>query len=178
MKKLYFVTGNENKLREAQKILGDVEGLKSDLPEIQDMDSQKIIEAKLKEAMKIHPNVFAEDVSFELECMKGFPGPLIKWMLQSVGRRGIYDICRLHDNYNVTARAVIGLSLKGKITYFEGEIKGKVCPPKGESGFGWDPIFMPEGFTKSFAEMTETEKNKISHRRKALEKMKEFLNDK
>ncbi len=176
MTKLYFVTGNENKLREAREILGDVEGLKTDLAEIQELDLRKIIEAKLEEALKTgKDNVFAEDVSFGLDCLNGFPGPLIKWMLEAVGRRGIYDVCKKYDNFGVTVKAMIGLSSKGKITFFEGGIKGKVCPPKGESGFGWDPIFIPEGHTKSFAEMTGNEKNKISHRRKVLEKMKEHI---
>jgi XTP/dITP diphosphohydrolase len=69
---------------------------------------------------------------------------------------------------------VIGYSNGKEVLFFEGIIKGKIVKQKGESGFGWDPIFVPEGKTKTFAEMTIKEKNSISHRKKALEKFKKY----
>ena len=79
-------------------------------------------------------------------------------------------------NNAAEARTIIGLAQSpGNIYYFEGSIKGTIVSPVEKSGFGWDPIFQPEGFSKSFAEMTREEKNQISMRRIALNKLKEFM---
>ena len=79
-------------------------------------------------------------------------------------------------NNGAEAKTIIGLAkCSGRIYYFEGSIKGTIVSPVGKSVFGWDPIFQPEGFSKSFAEMTRDEKNQISMRRIALNKLKEFM---
>ena len=82
-KRLYFVTSNKSKLEEARRIMPGIGSMNLDLPEIQDIDTRKVIEAKLKKAVEsADGDIFIEDVSFELECLNGFPGPLIKWMLE------------------------------------------------------------------------------------------------
>jgi len=174
---LYFITGNKNKFAEASKELEPIkiEQKEIDLAEIQSLDSKEVIEHKLKEASKHFSGEFiVEDVSFSLECLNGFPGPLIKWLLKSNGRKGIYELCKAKGNYAAEAKATIGYSDGEKIIFFEGIVKGKIVEPRVDSDFGWDPIFLPKGFNKTFAEMTAEEKNKISHRGLAVRKFKEW----
>ena len=174
-----FITGNKNKLREFEQILGSVEQLDVDLPEIQEIDAQKIIEAKLKVAFEHDPGPFVvEDTSLYLDCLGKLPGPLIKWFLESMGPEGLYNICSKFGEFGATAKTVIGYAKAGEPNrYFEGELRGRIDAPKEGAGFGWDPIFRPEGYDKSFAEMDPELKNSISMRRLALDKLKDFLSD-
>lgn len=173
---LYFITGNKKKFKEVKDILGDVEQLEMDLPEIQELDPKEIIEKKLGEARKKHKGEFiVEDTSFYLDCLNGLPGPLIKWFLESIGTRGLYKIADSFDNYRAEARTIVGYS-SDNIKFFEGSVKGKVVYPRGGE-FGWDPIFQPQGCEKTFGEMSGKEKNEISMRRKAMNKLKKFLEE-
>ncbi len=174
---LYFITGNENKFSEASKIISSLKQLDIDLPEIQEVNSRKIIEAKLAEAQKNNQDEFiVEDTSLYFECLNSLPGPLIKWFLQELKPEGVHDLVKKYGNFNATAEAMIGYIDKNKkINFFSGEVKGNIVKPAGDTKFGWDPIFMPDGFSKTFAEMTKEEKNEISHRRKAFEGLKKYL---
>lgn len=174
---LYFLTGNSNKVKEAKEILGDIEQLDIDLPEIQEIDSRLIIKAKLKEALNHHMGEFiVEDTSLYLNCMKGLPGPLIKWFMTTIGNSGLYKIAEAYGNFNAKAKTMIGYAKNEyDIQFFEGEISGKIIKPVGTSTFGWDPIFVPDGSDKSFGEMKAEEKNNISMRKIALEKLKPNL---
>jgi non-canonical purine NTP pyrophosphatase (RdgB/HAM1 family) len=175
---LYFITGNIGKFEEAKKDLSPIEIKQKeiDLLEIQSLDPIKIIECKLKEAAKfVEGEIFVEDVSFYLEGLNDLPGPLIKLFVQSLGRGGIYNLCKSIGNFNAKALATIGYLNKNEIQFFQGEIKGTVVEKSGDSGFGWDPIFQPIGFDKTFAQMTQEEKNSISHRGIAIKKFKSFL---
>ena len=180
MKKLFFITGNANKLKEAKIILNfEIESLDIDLKEIQSLDAHEIIKNKLEEAIKKHSgNFIVEDVSLTFECMNGLPGPLIKWFLKSVGVNGLVKITKLFNNNKAIAKCIIGYFNEGEIQFFEGLVNGKIVEPRGNNGFGWDSIFQPDAFTKTYAEMYEEEKNKISHRTMAFEKFKEFFNRK
>jgi len=174
---LYFITGNGNKLKEVQAVLPQVQSLNLDLPEIQELDAKKIIEKKLEEAIKAHPKreIFCEDTSLYINCLNGLPGPLIKWFMQSLGNQGIYDLVKHYSDLTATARTVIGYSGRGEIKFFSGEVYGKIVKPRGETTFGWDPLFQPNGYDKTFAEMSKAEKNEISMRRKALEQLRDYL---
>jgi non-canonical purine NTP pyrophosphatase (RdgB/HAM1 family) len=174
---LYFITGNKNKFEEVKAIIPTVEQLAIDLPEIQEIDTEKIIHAKLEVALQHATGEFiVEDTSLVFECLNGLPGPLIKWFLKAMGREGLANLSRTLGNTKATATTIIGYAKsKTDIRFFEGAIEGNIVSPRGDSGFGWDPIFMPHGHTKTFAEMGTEEKNKISHRRMALDKLKEFL---
>lgn len=176
--KILFVTGNPNKLKEVQMIMPEVEGWDFDLTEIQELEPKKILEQKLEEAKKYKTgvNLMVEDLSLEIEGMNGLPGPLIKWFLKSVGKNGVFEMAKLFGNQKAIARVTLGFCHEGgENKYFEGVVEGKIVEPRGESDFGWDPIFVPDGFDKTFAEMGIEEKNKISHRKIALEKLKEYL---
>ncbi|MEI6843222.1 MAG: non-canonical purine NTP pyrophosphatase [bacterium] len=176
MTPLYFIIGNKGKLAEVQSIIDDVEALDIDLPEIQEIDAHKIIKAKLEEAQKHHKGEFiVEDTSLYFEAMNGLPGPLIKWFMKTIGNDGLFKMISVFGNFNAEAKTLIGHSdLEGNIEFFEGSIKGTVVSPKG-TGFGWDPIFQPEGYSKTFGELSSEEKNSFSMRKLAVEKLKKHL---
>lgn len=182
---LYFITGNKNKFDEACAILGDsfagkLEQLDIDLPEIQHIDAREVVKEKLQEALKHHDGpLMVEDVSFEMNSLNGFPGPLVKWMIEAIGVEGLYKIANKIGNLTACSVATIGYAKnKDEICFFEGRLKGKLVPKMGTSGFAFDRIFVPDGYTKRFSEMTEEEKNEISHRHLALDKLKKFLENK
>ena len=180
MKTICFITGNKNKFLEANKIILNLSQLDLDLPEIQEINPKKVIEAKLFEALKYKDTMFVvEDTSLYLDCLNGLPGPLIKWFSKTIGNIGLYNLAKKYNNFNAKAKTYVGyLKNKNEIHYFEGSVKGKIVYPKGENDFGWGPIFRPENSLKTFAELTKGEKNKISMRRIAFEKLNDFLNNK
>ena len=176
---IYFITGNINKFKEIKSIIPNLKQLNIDLPEIQEIDAKKVIEAKLKEAIKYTDkrNIIVEDTSLYLDALNGLPGPLIKWYLMKMGVDGIYNIANKFDNYNAKVKTYIGfLDDNNQIHFFDGELKGDIVSPQGNEGFGFDPIFKPEGYDKTLAEMSLSEKNKISMRRIAAYKLKLYLN--
>ena len=177
---IYFLTGNDNKFDEAKSILGDnilIDQLKLDLVEIQEIDPKKVIAHKLLEAVKNKPGAefIVEDTSLIIEGMNGLPGPLIKWFLKSIKSEGIVELTKTYGT-KAKAMAIIGHYKAGDINYYKGIVEGKIVQKRGESNFGWDPIFIPEGYKLTFAEMTKEEKNAISHRRKAFVKFKGSFN--
>jgi non-canonical purine NTP pyrophosphatase (RdgB/HAM1 family) len=180
--KLYFITGNKNKLLEVKAILPFVEQLELDLEEIQETDAHKIIKAKMQEAFKQHKTGEAfiiEDTSLYLDCLNGLPGPLIKWFMQKLGVEGIFEMVKKLGNNKAEAKTIIGYSKNEKeIEFFEGSIKGTIVKPSGPTTFGWDPIFKPDGHDKTFQEMAKEEKNYLSMRRIAVEKLRTHLENK
>lgn len=178
MKEIVFITGNEHKLREARQILGvDIVSEKLDLRELQAVDLEDVIEEKLKHGYEILKKpVIVEDTGLFFNALEGFPGALIKMLVDRVDRESIVNILKGFEDKSATAKCAVGFTKDGKdLKVFIGEFKGKIVGPRGESGFGWDPIFQPDGYDKTFAEMSTEEKNAISHRFKALKKFKEFL---
>jgi non-canonical purine NTP pyrophosphatase (RdgB/HAM1 family) len=176
---LHFITGNRGKLKEVKEIIPEVEQIDLDLLEIQELDSRKIIEEKLKEAIKQKKGeFFCEDTSVYINSLNGLPGPLIKWFLKTIGDRGIWELVR--DRKDKSARAVtcIGYTDGKEIRFFEGEILGEISEPRGEGGFGWDKIFKPKGSERTFGEMNLEEKSRISMRKIALVKLKKYLDSK
>lgn len=174
---LFFITGNAGKLAEAKALIPQIEGLEIDVPEIQSLDSHKIIKAKLMAAREKHAGeLVIEDTSLYIDDMNGLPGPFIKWFLESVGPAGIYKIAESLGSCRATARTIAGYVDKtDKIMFFEGEVKGELVAPRGEGGFGYDTIFQPDGYDQTFAEMGLEEKNKISNRKQAFSKLAEHL---
>jgi len=174
---LYFITGNKNKLAEVKSILPDVEQLDIDLPEIQSIDAKEIITAKLLEALKHQKSEFiVEDTSLYFDCLNGLPGPLIKWFMKTIGNEGLFNLVEKLGNNRAEAKTMIGYAKsKDNIQFFEGSIKGKIVKATGKTDFGWDPIFQPDGHDKSFQQMSKDEKNSISMRRIALNKLKDYL---
>ncbi len=175
--KLTFITGNKDKFNEASQIIPELLQKDIDLIEIQSLDSQEIINHKLNEARRlVSGDIVVEDNSLSLDCLNGLPGSLIKWFLKTIGNDGLVKITQDFDNSNATAKVIVGLlNEDGTTEFFTGEVKGKIVTPRGNQGFGWDPIFEPTGFTKTYGEMTMEEKNQINARIIAIDKLKEFL---
>ncbi len=176
---IYFITGNKNKFKEAQGILGkNIRQLDLDLPEIQEIDSKKIIKAKLEEASKSRKGEFVvDDVSFYLHCLGGkLPGPLIKWFLKSIGEYGVYKIAKQANDFKCKAEVILGYrNKKGAIKYFSAGAYGKVVYPQGAGGFAWDKIFQPNGSSKTYAQMTQEEKERYKIRFKAMRKLAKVI---
>lgn len=178
--KLSFVTSNINKFKEVEAIMPGIQHLELDLPEIQSIDPYEVVRAKLKAAQQKHKgDIIVDDTSVELAGMNGFPGPFAKWMHDSLGTRKIYEIVNSTGNTDAKIRTIVGYSHSdGKVELFEGCVEGKITKPSTDGhGFDYDEIFLANGQTKTFAQLTDLEKNEISHRSKALKKLKQFLEE-
>lgn len=175
---LIFVTGNPHKAREVSQILNfPIVNQSIDLPEIQSLDLQEIVQDKARTAYQILGQpLLVEDTSLVFHGLGKLPGPLIKWFLKSMEISEISRLLKDFSDKKATAIACFGLvDQTGQVQLFEGSITGKIADqPLGDNGFGWDPIFIPNGYDLSFAQLGE-EKNKISHRYLALTKLKEYL---
>mmetsp|Transcript_14358 Transcript_14358/g.21286 ORF Transcript_14358/g.21286 Transcript_14358/m.21286 type:complete len:797 (+) Transcript_14358:35-2425(+) len=183
-KNLIFVTGNVNKLKEVKKIMGNelkynLTNCKLDLPEFQG-EAEEIVRQKcLTATERINGTVIVEDTSLGFSALNDLPGPYIKWFLDKIGHEGLNKILSAFEDKSAEAKCLFALCEgRGEPVYiFEGNCQGKIVLPRGPGEFGWDPVFEPkEGKGKTFAEMGKEEKNAISHRFKALQKLKEFLN--
>lgn len=174
--KIYFATSNKNKFNEFENILGfKLNQLNIDLDEIQAIDVEKVVEHKTRQAYKIIKKpVITEDTGLYFEEWGGLPGALAKFFDQTIGYKNLCQM--LKSNRRAKAQTVIGYFDGKSYRSFKGEVKGTIARrPKGKNNFGWDIIFIPNGCKKTYAELTSQEKNKISMRKKALNKFKRFL---
>lgn len=190
MKKLVFATNNAHKLEEIRAILGDkVEILSlndinchADIPETADTLEGN---AELKAAY-IYTNYgldcFTDDTGLEVEALNGAPGIYSARYAGGEGHDSEANMKKLLTemagkiNRNAQFRTAICLIEKGNKHLFEGIVKGRIIEAKrGNSGFGYDPVFIPEGYNETFAEMGNAEKNKISHRARAVAALCEYL---
>jgi non-canonical purine NTP pyrophosphatase (RdgB/HAM1 family) len=176
---LVFVTSNTGKLQEAEAVLGRrLDHCALDLPEIQTLDLEEVVQGKAQTAWeRLRRPVLVEDTSLELAGLGGFPGPLIRWLLVSVGPEGICTIAHSFDDVRATARCLICATDGTTEVFGEGAVEGTIAPsPRGDGGFGWDSTFVPsDGGGRSYGEMSEDEKNSISHRRKAFIALRDAL---
>jgi len=176
---LYFVTGNKEKFREVKEILQgfDIEQIDIDLPELQG-EPDEIVKEKAKLACeKMGKPVFVEDTSLCFNALKGLPGPYVKDFIRKIGIAGLYELAKRYDDKGAVAVASIGFCKPGKEPLvFQGKVKGTIVSPRGDTRFQWDQIFMPEGHDRTFSQMTTEAKNAISHRRKAFENFRSWLN--
>jgi XTP/dITP diphosphohydrolase len=187
---LIFATHNKDKLLEAKTKIGEKFNIisLSDLEffeEIEETSNTLLGNAKIKAETiykKFNKNVFSDDTGLEVETLDNKPGV---YSSRYAGENATYkdNVLKLlkdlqnKENRNARFRTVIYLILDGKSYFFEGEVKGQIIKEiRGEGGFGYDPIFLPDGYSKTFAELPLSEKNKISHRGKTLEKLSNFLN--
>lgn len=190
MDTIIFATNNQNKIEEVRAVLGDIfniitlkeAGIDIDIPEPHDT-----LEANATEKSKTifnltNKNCFSEDTGLEVEALNGEPG--VKSARYAGETRSFDDnIDKLltsikpFKNKAARFRTVISLILDGKEYFFEGICPGEIISErKGDNGFGYDPVFVPTGSNKTFAEMDMAGKNKFSHRKKAMQKLIDFLN--
>lgn len=182
MSRITLITGNKAKARDIQKILGFPIKVKNiNLDEIQGTDLEKVALHKINEAYKkLGSLVIIDDVGLYIKAWNNFPGPLIKWILKA-GEGNASMLLKMMEgekNRKATVRLAIGYHDGEKAHIFIGEKEGEIAKEiKGDNGFGWDPVFIPQGHKKTYAEMSFEEKNKDSHRRQALEKLRKFLKE-
>ncbi|XP_021838422.1 inosine triphosphate pyrophosphatase isoform X1 [Spinacia oleracea] len=172
-KPVTFVTGNPKKLEEVKAILGQsipFQSLKLDLPELQGEPEEISKEKARLAAIQVNGPVLVEDTCLCFNSLKGLPGPYIKWFLQKIGHEGLNNVLMAYEDKSAYALCVFSLALgpsADPIT-FVGKTMGKIVEARGPNDFGWDPIFQPDGYEQTYAEMPKEEKNKISHRYRAL----------
>ncbi len=174
----FFATKNENKLREVNEILScNLKQVSVELFEPQGVNVEMVVREKMKDAFyKTGELMLVEDTSLEFVAWHGLPGALIKWFLDTVGKEGILKMLSGEMNRKAIAKTAVGFFDGTQSHVFVGEVSGIISETvRGTSSFGWDPIFIPNGHKKSFAEMTSEEKNVISMRKLALERMKTEL---
>lgn len=169
-----FATTNLNKLREINQILGqEFTSVNLELLEPQGIDVAEVVRTKAIDAFhQTGQPTLVEDTGLEFAAWNGLPGALVKWFLKSVNNEGILAMLKDEKNRMAVAKTAVGFSDGSECYVFLGEIVGTIPTElRGEQGFGWDPIFIPTGSSKTFAEMDATEKNTISMRKKALLKL-------
>lgn len=186
---LIFATHNQHKTEEAKEIAGAVIQIKNlkdigcieEIPETADTLQGNALQKAQYVQEHFHVNCFADDTGLEVEALDGRPGVF--------SARYAGEHCTYQDNVDKLLRemagknnrkacfkTVIALILDNKEYLFEGRVDGVIIEnQKGTSGFGYDPVFLPDGFDRTFAEMTDEEKNSISHRGRAMRKMMDFL---
>lgn len=176
---LYFITGNEGKFSEVSALLPGVERLDLDLPEVQSLDPHEVIREKLLAARRLHEGEFmVEDTSLLVAGLGGLPGTFIKWFLKSMSLERFARIVSSSGDPSAQARVCIGYLGDGEPHYFEGVLEGRVVAPRGEAGFGWDKVFVPHGYDETFGEMSRERKNSLSMRRRAIDALRAFLDEK
>jgi len=188
--KLVFATNNKNKLKEVQAMLTNFEIVSlasincfDDIPETaKTLEGNAIIKANFI-TNNYSLNCFGDDTGLEVEALNNEPGVYSARYAgeennAEANMKKLLKELEHKTNRKAQFRTAIALNIQGKQFIFEGVCKGTILTQKqGKSGFGYDPIFMPNGFNKSFAEMTMIEKGAISHRGKAIEKLVSFLNN-
>ncbi|KIY98646.1 nucleoside-triphosphate pyrophosphatase [Monoraphidium neglectum] len=163
---VHFATGNKKKLEEVVAILGagqklpfTVDSVKIDLPELQG-EPEEISREKCRLAAKA-----------------GLPGPYIKWFLEKLGHDGLNRMLAGFDDKTAYAQCIFAYAPGPGVepVVFVGRTHGRIVPARGDNQFGWDPIFEPEGFDETYAELDKDIKNTISHRYRALDKLRDYL---
>jgi len=173
-----LVTGNPGKLAEARRLCEvQLRAAEIDLPEIQSLDIRTVLRAKAIEAFdRLQRPVLVDETALELAALNGFPGALVKWMLDSVGAEGIARTARSLGDTRATARCALLYYTANQQVFAEGATDGHlVLPPRGDLGFGWDSIFQPDGHELTYAEISGATKDRISHRGKAWRTLTDLL---
>lgn len=173
MSVFYFLTSNKNKYLEAKEIFAQ-HGIKlrciaRSYPEMQ-ADTLEEVVARALESIR-HECVFIEDSGLFVDALRGFPGVYSSYVLKTLGNVGILRLMEGAKHRDADFRSVVGLKVGKSIKIFKGRVRGTISgKQRGRKGFGYDPIFIPSGYKKTFAEDFEL-KQKISHRRRSLERL-------
>ncbi len=189
MTTLIFATNNKNKVEEIRKVIGnkfdiitlEEAGIDIDIPEPHDTIEENAVEKSNFIHKLINKNAFGEDTGLEVEALNNEPGVLsARYAGDEKNHQKNIEKVLLNlkgiENRKAQFKTIISLMIDGKQMMFEGICKGKIIEEmRGENGFGYDPIFIPDGSNKTFAEMNLEEKSVYSHRRKATDKLIAYL---
>lgn len=180
-----FVTGNAKKLEEVRAILGDsfpfrLVNQKIDLPEYQG-EADDVSRKKCEAATElIKGPVIVEDTCLCFNALGGLPGPYIKWFLEKLKPEGLHKMLAGFEDKSAEAVCTFAYSSgdpKDEVLLFHGRTAGTIVEPRGDNNFGWDPCFQPKGYTETYAEMDKAVKNGISHRRRAVDALREYFTE-
>lgn len=179
-KSITFVTGNIKKLEEVVAILGSnfprtLRHQSLDLAELQGTP-EEVSRYKCIEASRLLPGtpVLIEDTCLCFNALSGLPGPYIKSFLERIGPEGLFKLLSGWEDKSAEAVCTFAYcnGTDQEVELFQGRTSGDIVSPRGARDFGWDCIFQPKGYTKTYAELPKEEKNKISHRYKALDQVR------
>ncbi|KAG7195616.1 nucleoside triphosphate pyrophosphohydrolase ham1 [Scheffersomyces spartinae] len=189
MSTITFVTGNANKLREVLYILAGenqedpkvgrftITNKSLDLDEVQGSIEEVAIHKAKQAAEIIGGPVLVEDTCLGFNAFNNLPGPYIKWFVKAVGLDGLNDMLYKFEDKSANAICTFGYCAGPgeEVRLFQGITEGNIVASRGHKNFGWDSIFEPRGFKQTYAEMDKEVKNTISHRYRALDKLRSFL---
>lgn len=184
MKKIFFATSNPGKLLEAQKLLKplgfEVEKLEIPYPEIQSSDLKEVASFGIDwicREKELEGAIILEDAGLFIPALRYFPGAYSKHFFSTNGFEGILRLLKGKEDRSAYFESCVAYCEKGsEPVFFIGRVNGTIALfSKGEHGFGYDPIFIPEGEERTFAEMETEDKNRYSHRARALKQLADFL---
>lgn len=171
MKHIFLVTGNSNKLAEWRRLLPadiEIDSVDIDLDEIQSGDPEEIVADKAKRAYAaVGKPVVVEGVTAGLEKLNGLPGPFIKFFIKALGDDVLYQLAG-REGERATVSCSVAYYDGEKLITVRGDVDGVIVAGRGSNGFGFDTTFIPDGETKTYAQLSEDEKNKVSHRARAV----------
>ncbi|KAL6849731.1 nucleoside triphosphate pyrophosphohydrolase ham1 [Amphichorda felina] len=175
-----FITGNANKLREVKLILEPAIEVRSQAIDVEEVQGtiEEVTKSKCRKAAELtNGPVLVEDTALCYNALGGLPGPYIKWFMATIGHQGLNNILAAYEDKSAEAVCTFGYSAgpDHEPILFQGRCPGKIVPPRGPTDFGWDACFEYEG--KTFAEMEKTDKNAISHRGRALQKLQVWFKE-
>ena len=179
--KIWMATSSEDKYKEAKEILAEIDidlgRIDVEKIEIQADDPVEIVEYSLRQMEDDGRAVVMEDAGLFIEHFGGFPGPYSSYVLGRLGNPGILKLMEGVEDRRAHYQSAVAIRSGDEIRSFKGYVKGTIAESiRGTGGFGYDPIFIPdEGEGRTFGEMTEEEKNVISHRARAFRKLGEWL---
>ncbi len=178
---VHVVSGNPGKLREIQFVLEkfglSVKPVKAKKLEVQSDSLEEIAKVAAEHLLGRVPEPFiVEDTGLFIASLKGFPGPYSSYVYRTIGCEGVLKLMSGVRDRRAKFVCAAALGFEGAVQVFKGEVEGVISEePRGRGGFGFDPIFVPLGYAKTFAEMTLEEKCSVSHRSKALEALATYL---
>ncbi len=178
MVKATFITGNASKAEYFHKYAGlEIDHHKLDQEEIQSLDLVEVVTHKAKQAYAVLKRpVFVEDVSLEIASLGRLPGTFIKFFIDELGLEKICRLADITDDRSAIGRTAYAYCDEHGVKVFEGQIRGTIPEhPLGESGFGWDPIFIPEGYSVSRAQLSEQDYETVYLQIKPIKQLAEYI---
>lgn len=168
--RLTFVTGNAGKLREASAWLHlPVDGVAAALDELQTTDLGELVRHKAAQAWaQVGRPVMVEDTALVFRAWEALPGPFVKFFLAHLGLEGMVRALEPFPDKSAEAVCAVGYHDGTAVHVFTGRVAGRIVPPRGDHGFGWDPLFQPDGSDRTYGEMPTDEKARYSMRARAL----------
>jgi XTP/dITP diphosphohydrolase len=178
MKIITVVTGNAGKVKEIEAIIGaPVKTVVLDVKEVQSLSVNEVAgEKALAAYRKLGVPLIVDDTGLSIAELGGMPGALVTWFLETIGPDGILRLMRESEDRSASVSTCVAYCDGSGVQLFEGEIHGTISTEsRGTNGFGYDSIFIPNGQSKTYAEMNTEEKNAESMRSIALSKLRQFL---